>query len=153
MCSSDLDVLVHHPYESFNASVLRFIEEAVNDPHVLAIKMTLYRAGENSPIIPLLIEAAEKGKQVVVVVELKARFDEARNIYWAEMLEKAGVHVAYGMVGKKVHSKIILVIRREGQDYRMYGHVGTGNYNADTARFYTDIGLFTCDPQDRKSVV
>ena len=139
------DVLVHHPYESFYDSVEKFIRDAVKDPQVLAIKMTLYRAGENNPIIPLLIRAAEKGKQVVAVVELKARFDEARNIYWSEMLEKAGVHVIYGVVGKKIHAKTILVIRQEQESYRFYSHIGTGNYNPSTAKLYTDYSLFTSD--------
>lgn len=141
----DQDILVHHPYDSFNESVERFIREAVKDPHVLAIKMTLYRAGENNLIIPLLIEAAEKGKQVVAVIELKARFDEARNIYWSEMLEEAGVHVVYGVLGKKIHCKTVLVIRKEGDSYRYYSHIGTGNYNPGTARLYTDLGLFSAD--------
>jgi len=139
------DVLVHHPFESFTDSVERFIREAVKDPNVLAIKITLYRAGENNPIIPLLIWAAERGKQVVCVVELKARFDEARNIYWGEMLEKAGVHVVYGVLGKKIHTKTILVIRKEGDSYRFYSHIGTGNYNPHTAKLYTDMSLFTAD--------
>lgn len=139
------DILVHHPYESFNDSVERFIRESVRDPNVLAIKITLYRAGENNPIIPLLIAAAEKGKQVVCVIELQARFDEARNIYWGEMLEKAGVHVVYGVLDKKTHSKTILVIRKEGEQYRFYSHFGTGNYNSHTAKLYTDMSLFTAD--------
>lgn len=139
------EVLVHHPYESFNDSVERFIREAIQDPNVLAIKMTLYRAGENNPIIPLLIRAAEKGKQVVCVIELKARFDEERNIYWSEMLEKAGVHVVYGVTGKKIHTKTILVIRKEGENYRFYSHIGTGNYNPSTAKLYTDLSLFSAD--------
>jgi polyphosphate kinase len=139
------DILVHCPFESFSDSVERFIQEAVDDPDVLAIKITLYRAGENNPIIPLLIAAAEMGKQVVCVVELKARFDEARNIRWGEMLEEAGVHVVYGVSGKKVHSKTILVIRKEGDSYCFYSHVGTGNYNSTTAKLYTDLSLFTAD--------
>lgn len=139
------DILVHHPFESFGDSVERFVRESVEDPSVLAIKITLYRAGENNPIIPLLIKAAENGKQVVAAIELKARFDEARNIYWSEMLENAGVHVVYGVLGKKIHSKTILVIRQEGESYRYYSHVGTGNYNPFTARLYTDLSLFTAD--------
>ena len=139
------DILVHHPYESFYDSVEKFIRDAVKDPHVLAIKMTLYRGGENNPIIPLLMRAAEKGKQVVAVVELQARFDEARNIYWSEMLEKAGVHVIYGITGKKIHGKTILVIRQEQEAYRFYSHIGTGNYNPSTAKLYTDYSLFTSD--------
>lgn len=141
------DVLVHHPYESFSGSVEEFIKEATNDPHVLAIKMTLYRTGKDSPIIPLLVKAAEKGKQVVCVVELQARFDEERNIYWSEFLEKAGVHVVYGFVGKKIHSKTCLVIREEQDKYRFYAHIGTGNYNPGTAKLYTDLGIFTSDPK------
>lgn len=139
------DILVHHPYESFTDSVERLIREAVRDPKVLAIKMTLYRAGENNPIIPLLVRAAEKGKQVVAVIELKARFDEARNIYWSEMLEKAGVHVVYGVVGKKIHTKSLLIIRQEGDSYCFYSHIGTGNYNPATAKLYTDYSLLTAD--------
>ena len=131
--------------KAFNDSVERFILEAVKDPNVLAIKITLYRAGENNPIIPLLIRAAEKGKQVVCVVELKARFDEARNIYWGEMLEDAGVHVVYGVPGKKIHCKTILVIRKEGDSYRFYSHIGTGNYNPNTAKLYTDLSVLTAD--------
>lgn len=139
------DVLVHHPYQSFPDSVEKFVRDAVKDPHVLAIKITLYRSGENNPLIPLLVRAAELGKQVVVVIELKARFDEARNIYWSEMLEKAGVHVIYGVVGKKIHAKTILVIRQEQDTYRFYSHIGTGNYNPATAKLYTDFSLFTSD--------
>ena len=144
---SERDVLVHHPFESFSASVEQFIKQATNDPQVLAIKIILYRAGNDNPIIPLLVKAAEKGKQVVCVVELQARFDEQRNIYWSEFLEKAGVHVVYGFVGKKIHSKLCLVIREEGGKYRFYAHVGTGNYNPSTAKLYTDLGLFTSDPK------
>tara|TARA_B100001248_G_C27399234_1_gene468542 strand:+ start:5364 stop:7481 length:2118 start_codon:yes stop_codon:yes gene_type:complete len=147
------DILVHHPYESFSASVEHFLKDAVNDPDVYAIKMTLYRTDDNSPLIPLLIQAAEKGKQVVVVVELKARFDEARNIYWGEVLENAGVHVVYGVVGLKTHSKIALVIRKEKDRFRLYSHIGTGNYNSSTAKLYTDIGLFTSDKKITSEVV
>jgi polyphosphate kinase len=139
------DILVHHPYESFSASVERFLKDAVHDPLVFGIKITLYRTGDNSPLIPLLIQAAENGKQVVCVVELKARFDEARNIYWGEILENAGVHVVYGIVGLKTHAKSTLIIRRENEKFRLYGHIGTGNYNAATAKLYTDISLFTAD--------
>jgi polyphosphate kinase len=139
----DHDELLHLPFESFQASVERLIRAAARDEQVLAIKIALYRLGEDSPLVPLLIEAAERGKQVVCVVELKARFDEARNIYWSEQLEKAGVHVVYGVVGLKTHAKIALVVRRENDGYRFYGHVGTGNYNPATARLYTDFGLFT----------
>lgn len=137
------DLLVHLPYESFQASVERLIRDATRDPLVHAIKIALYRLGEDSPLVPLLIEAAEAGKQVVCVVEIKARFDEARNIFWSEQLEKAGVHVVYGVVGLKTHAKIALVVRREPDGYHFYGHVGTGNYNNVTARLYTDFGLFT----------
>ena len=139
------DLLTHFPYESFQNSVMRLIEEAARDKHVMAIKIALYRLGDNSPIIPLLIRAAEAGKQVVCVVELKARFDEARNIGVSETLEKAGVHVVYGVVGLKTHAKVCLVVRRENKGLRYYAHVGTGNYNPATARSYTDFGLFTGD--------
>lgn len=139
------DILVHHPYESFNASVERFLRAAVEDPKVLSIKMTLYRAGDNSSLIPLLIKAAENDKHVVCLIEVKASFDEARNIRHAQLLENAGVHVMYGVVGLKTHAKLILVARQEQDTIRCYGHLGTGNYNSTTARFYTDLGLFTCD--------
>jgi polyphosphate kinase len=140
------DILVHHPYESFDASVERFIEEAAVDPQVLGIKQALYRTSGDSPFIPSLIRAAESGKQVAVLVELRARFDEARNILWARKLEDAGVHVAYGVVGFKTHTKIALVVRREVDGLRSYAHISTGNYNSRTARVYEDIGLLTCDP-------
>ncbi len=140
-------VLVQHPYESFTTSVERFVEEASHDPKVVAIKMTIYRTAAESRIIDLLIEAAENGKQVAVVVELKARFDESANIAWANRLEEAGIHVSYGVVGLKTHCKVIYVLRRDHDGLRRYAHIGTGNYHAGTARIYSDLGLFTCDPE------
>jgi len=140
------DIMVHHPYESFAASVQRFIETAAADPKVLAIKMTLYRTGNDSPFIHTLMRAAERGKQVVCLVELKARFDEERNVQIAQELEGAGVHVVYGLVGYKTHTKTALVVRQESDGLRCYSHIGTGNYHAGTAKLYTDLGLLTCKP-------
>jgi polyphosphate kinase len=147
------DVLVHHPYESFNASVERFVQAAADDPRVLAIKMTVYRTGDESPFLHTLIRAAEAGKQVVCLVELKARFDEERNILLARALEEAGVHVVYGLVGLKTHTKVTLVVRQDPDRIRCYAHIGTGNYNVETARLYTDLGLLTCNPAINEDLV
>jgi polyphosphate kinase len=147
------EFLVHHPYESFDASVERFIRTAADDPQVVAIKMTVYRVGDDTPFVKSLIRAAESGKQVVCLIELQARFDEARNLHWAEQLERVAAHVIYGVVGLKTHTKIALVVRQEPDGLRCYAHIGTGNYHVKTARLYTDVGLFTSEPELTGEVV
>ncbi len=147
------DILLHHPYDSFDMSVEDFISDAADDPHTVAIKMTVYRIGDDTPFVRSLIRAAEAGKQVACVIELKARFDEARNLVWARELEKVGAHVTYGVLGLKTHTKVALVVRKQGHDLRCYAHVGTGNYHVKTARLYTDVGLLTCDRRITADVV
>jgi polyphosphate kinase len=147
------DILVHVPYESFDASVERFIREGAADPSTLGVKMTVYRVGDDTPFVNWLVAAAEAGKQVACVIELQARFDENRNLHWADALLKVGAHVSFGVLGLKIHAKVALVVRRESEGLRCYCHIGTGNYNQKTARLYEDLGLFTCDPEITRDVV
>jgi len=149
----EADVLVHHPYDSFDASVERFVGEAANDPQTVAIKMTAYRIGDDTPFVKSLIRAAESGKQVACAIEIKARFDEERNLHWAAELEEAGAHVVYGVRRLKTHAKTALVVRKEGGSLRTYAHIGTGNYHVKTAKLYADFGLFTADPSITQDVV
>ncbi len=149
----DGDILVHHPYESFEASIERFIKEAADDPQTVALKMTVYRVGDDTPFVKSLVHAAEAGKQVACVIELKARFDEERNVHWAKALRAAGAHVSFGIKGLKTHGKTALVVRKEADGLKAYAHVGTGNYHAHTARLYADCGLLTCDPAITADVV
>ena len=154
-CSAPMragDILVHYPYQSFSASVERFVKQAVDDPNVLAIKMTVYRTSDDSALVPSLIEAAEKGKQAVCLVELKARFDERQNIHWSRSLEEVGAHVVHGIPGLKTHAKAILIVRRERGGVRHYVMIGTGNFHAKNARLYEDFGLFTTDPEISEEV-
>jgi polyphosphate kinase len=147
------DVLVHHPYESFEESVEHFISAAAADPATVVVKMTAYRVGDDTPFVKSLVKAAESGKQVASVIEIKARFDEERNLHWAAELERAGAHVTFGVAGLKTHAKLALVVRKEPQGLRSYVHIGTGNYHVRTARLYADIGLFTCNPVITRDVV
>jgi polyphosphate kinase len=147
------DILIHHPYESFDASVERFINQAADDPCTLAVKMTVYRVGDDTPFVQSLVRTAEAGKQVACVIELTARFDEARNLHWAQQLEKVGAHVTYGVLGLKTHTKIALVVQKYGAGLRCYAHIGTGNYHVKTARLYSDVGLLTADPVITADVV
>ena len=146
-------MLVHLPYESFDASVERFIREGTADPSTLGVKMTVYRVGDDTPFVSWLVAAAEAGKQVACVIELQARFDENRNLHWADSLLKVGAHVSFGVLGLKIHAKVALVVRQESEGLRCYCHIGTGNYNQKTARLYEDLGLFTCDPEITADVV
>jgi polyphosphate kinase len=147
------DVLVHHPYESFEDSVEHFIAAAAEDAETVAVKMTAYRIGDDTPFVKSLVKAAESGKQVGCVIEIKARFDEERNLHWAAELERAGAHVTFGVQGLKTHAKLALVVRKEASGLRSYVHIGTGNYHVRTARLYADVGVFTCNPEITRDVV
>jgi polyphosphate kinase len=146
-------VLVHHPYENFDESVERFIAAAADDPATVAVKMTAYRVGDDTPFVKFLIKAAEGGKQVACVIEIKARFDEERNLHWAAELERVGAHVTFGVVGLKTHAKLALVVRKEASGLRSYVHIGTGNYHARTVHLYADFGLFTCNQEITRDVI